>query len=83
MERRSCVRWKLKSQVGMLHYTSKVVRRGRTFFTRMLNLLQGSTRRVFRSDIRWWQSSLGNWKGVVMLENLTARAPVLKCIRHV
>jgi hypothetical protein len=77
------VRRELKSLAGKLQHACKVVRLGRTFLRRMLDLLRGSARKqqsirlnaAFRSDLRWWQCFLGGWNGVSMLENLSARAP--------
>ena len=81
--KRSCGRRDLKSLVGKLQHACKVVRPGRTFLRRMLDLLRGVGKRqtfirlnaAFRSDLRWWQCFLDSWNGVSMLENLSLRVP--------
>ena len=61
----------LKSLVGKLEKACKVVRPGRSFLRRMLDLLRGvhSNRRLirlseaFRSDVLWWHTFLEGWNG--------------------
>ena len=65
----------LKSVVGKLENACKVVRPGRSFLRRMLDLLRGvhSNRRLirlseaFRSDLMWWHTFLEVWNGVSMI----------------
>ena len=65
----------LKSVVGKLENACKVVRPGRSFLRRMLDLLRGvhSNRRlirlseVFRSDLMWRHTFLEVWNGVSMI----------------
>eukprot|EP00731_Ephydatia_muelleri_P006682 Em0003g930a len=65
----------LKSVVGKLENACKVVRPGRSFLRRMLDLLRGvhSNRRLirlseaFRSDLMWWHMFLDVWNGVSMI----------------
>ena len=62
----------LKSLVGKLENACKVVRPGRSFLRRMIDLLRGvkSNRRLvrlnssFRSDLAWWHHFLSGWNGV-------------------
>ena len=60
----------LKSLVGKLENACKVVRPGRSFLRRMIDLLRGvkSNHRLirlnssFRSDLLWWHHFLSGWK---------------------
>ena len=65
----------LKSLVGKLENACKVVRPGRSFLRRMLDLLRGvhSNRRLirlseaFRSDVLWWHTFLEGWNSMSMI----------------
>ena len=70
-DRRVCERRDLESLIGTLNHACKVVRSGRSFLRRMLDLLHGvlshSTRshpirlnREFRSDLMWWRMFVAN-----------------------
>ncbi|KAL5510124.1 hypothetical protein EMCRGX_G005615 [Ephydatia muelleri] len=62
----------MRSLVGKLENACKVVRPGRSFLRRMIDLLRGvkSNRRLislnssFRSDLLWWHHFLSGWNGV-------------------
>ena len=66
----------LKFLVGKLENACKVVRPGRSFLRRMIDLLRGvkSNRRLvrlnssFRSDLLWWHHFLSGWNGVSALD---------------
>ncbi len=77
-DRRSCTRKELESLVGHLNHACKVVRSGRSFLRRMIDLLhavklptRSSSRirlnRGFRSDLAWWQEFITRWNGVSFL----------------
>ncbi len=72
-DRRSCSRKELESLVGHLNHAAKVVRSGRAFFRRMLDLLHGTSSPSirlnvgFRSDLAWWGEFLPLWNGVSFL----------------
>lgn len=77
-DRTTCSRRELESLVGLLNHACKVVRSGRTFLRRMLDLLKGAPmhrlrphvirlNRDFRSDLAWWQSFVRQWNGVSFL----------------
>ena len=62
----------------MLHHACKVVRSGRSFLRRMIDLLKGVRHRPprpppirlnksFRSDLQWWRSFVASWNGVSFL----------------
>ena len=77
-DRRSCSRKELESLVGHLNHACKVVRSGRTFLRRMLDLLHAVPHRPhshghirlnagFRSDLAWWKAFLAQWNGISYL----------------
>ena len=76
-QRKSCLVKDLQSLVGKLMHACKVVRPGRSFLGRMLELLRGGKRKQqflrlnsgFRSDLQWWNQFLEIWNGVSMLAN--------------
>ncbi len=76
--RDSCLRKELESLVGLLHHACKVVRSGRSFLRRMIDLLHGNHRspnsRIpirlnaeFRSDLAWWIMFIAKWNGISFL----------------
>ena len=76
--RRSCTRKELESLIGHLSHACKVVRSGRAFLRRMLDLLHSvhrppySRRPIrlnhgFRADLGWWRLFLEKWNGVSFL----------------
>ena len=79
-DKKACTRRELESLVGLLNHACKVVRPGRTFLRRMIDLLTvtGSNtacrphhhiqlNREFRADLAWWQLFLRSWNGVGLL----------------
>lgn len=73
--RRVCTRNELESLIGLLTHACKVVRSGRSFLRRMLNLLHhsqtrpGSSDKIrlnleARADVAWWQEFVTLWNGV-------------------
>ena len=73
-----CTRKELESLIGLLNHACKVVRSGRPFLRRMLDLLHSEHRaphsrrpirlnRGFRSDLAWWQLFAEEWNGVSFL----------------
>ena len=77
-DRKVCQRRELESLIGVLSHAAKVVRSGRTFLRRMLDLLHGvpmhrlrphpiRLNRSFRSDLAWWQLFASEWNGVSFL----------------
>ena len=77
-DRKACGRRQLESLVGLLNHACKVVRSGRSFLRRMLDLLHtvpGHRRyphpirlnQDFRSDLAWWQAFATQWNGVSFL----------------
>lgn len=74
--RYSCTKQELQSLVGQLHHACCVVKPGRTFLRRMLDLLRLPTaskphhhirlNKGFQSDLRWWATFLPRWNGIRM-----------------
>ncbi len=66
--KRSCTKRDLLSLIGQLHACC-VVRPGRTFLRRMINLVAVARKlhykirlnAVFRADLRWWATFLSRW----------------------
>ena len=79
--RRSCTKRELLSMIGTLQHASTVVKPGRTFLRRMIDL---SKRKVhldshlrlntdFRADLQWWATFIDSWNGVSVLSSLCRR----------
>ena len=74
----SCTKRDLLSLIGQLHVCC-VVRPGRTFLRRMINLVAVARKlhykirlnAVFRADLRWWATFLSRWNGVGMIPEST------------
>ena len=72
-----CKRKELESLIGLLHDASIVVKSGRTFIRRLIDLLKSSNHRrgnVFirlnkeaKSDIMWWHCFIDQWNGLSMM----------------
>ena len=86
-DRKVCGRRELESLIGTLNHACKVVRSGRSFLRRMLDLLHAvpshPTRphpirlnRDFRSDLMWWHTFVASWNGVSFL----LPPPYLPCL---
>ena len=77
-DRKTCERRDLESLIGLLNHASKVLRPGRSFLRRMLDLLHGvptpplrphpiRLNREFRSDLSWWRLFAATWNGISYL----------------
>ena len=76
--RKACTRRELESLTGLLNHACKVVRSGRSFLRRMLDLLHTvpmhplkphpiRLNRGFRADLAWWCLFVSYWNGVSFL----------------
>lgn len=76
-DKKACERRELESLIGHLNHACKVVRLGRAFLRRMLDLLHGvpmhplkphpiRLNREFRSDLAWWRIFIASWNGGVL-----------------
>ena len=83
-DRRACPRRELESLIGLLNHACKVVRSGRSFLRRMIDLLHSvpmnrlrpHLNREFRSDLAWWQTFSRDWNGVSFLPPPALLPPV-------
>ena len=76
-DKKVCCRRELESLVGLLHHACKVVKPGRSFLRRMINLLSGPfasrghhlvrLNRDFRADLAWWVAFISEWNGVALM----------------
>ena len=76
--KKTCSRRELESLIGLLNHACKVVRSGRAFLRRMIDLLHGvpmhplrphpiRLNRAFRSDLVWWRLFASEWNGIAFL----------------
>ena len=80
---KSCSKQELLSLIGQLQHACRVIRPGRTFRRRMINLSTVATElhhhirlsADFRSDLQWWALFLEDWNGGVHLQERCAAAP--------
>ena len=76
-DRKACTRRELESLIGSLNHACKVIRPGRSFLRRIIDLLHraslGIARRAhhhirlnreFRSDVLWWKTFAEEWNGI-------------------
>jgi len=86
-DRKGCTRKELESLIGLLNHACKVVRAGRSFLRRMIDLLHAVHRlpgskipirlsQGFRADLAWWQEFLVQWNGVSFLHPPLSRPQV-------
>ena len=76
--RKACTKHELQSLIGQLHDASIIIRPGRTFIRRLLDLLKASHHRKqkdmvrlnteARSDILWWSTFIADWNGLSMMK---------------
>ena len=82
--RKACRKRDLLSLIGSLSHACKVVRSGRIFLRRLIDLSTKATRldhfirlnAEARADLEWWHQFIGPWNGVSLLSTLTAQTPV-------
>ena len=73
--RRACTRRELESLIGTFQHASRVIRPGRSFLRRMIDLLRIPYRPhhhvrlgvPFRADLQWWATFAERWNGVAIL----------------
>ena len=81
--RKCCTKHKLLSLIGSLQHAAKVVRPGRSFIHRMIDLSTVRNRmddrlrlnRAFHSDLEWWCQFLSSWNRVSILAPFHKEAP--------
>lgn len=80
-----CKKRDLESLVGYLQDASKVIRSGRTFTRRLIDLLKANHHRAHsahirlnveaRSDIAWWHTFIQHWNGLSMMTDSRIKHP--------
>ena len=83
--RKCCNKRDLESLVGYLHDASMVIRPGRTFIRRFIDLLKSAHHRSAssflrlnveaRSDIWWWHCFISQWNGLSMMQSTRRNNP--------
>ena len=81
--RKCCKKHELQSLIGQLQHACRIVRAGRTFLRRMIDLstvpreLDHWVRlnRGFQSDLHWWDVFLEQWNGVGMCSGVVQKPP--------
>lgn len=74
-DKKACSRKELESLIGLLNHACKVVRSGRSFLRRMIDLLHSTHRHPgtlrlntgFRADLAWWREFVHKWNGTSFL----------------
>lgn len=82
--RKACRKRELLSLIGSLSHACRVVRSGRTFLRRLIDLSTQAARldhfirlnAEARADLEWWYQFIVPWNGVSMLSTLTMQSPV-------
>ena len=79
ISRKCSTKKELESLIGLLHDASIVIRPGRTFLRRLIDLLKSSNcrpsgafirlNREARSDIIWWHTFISDWNGLSMMQS--------------
>ena len=80
---KSCTKRELLSLIGQLQHACCVIKPGRSFLRRMIELSKGVRElhhRIrlnagFRSDLKWWSSFLPIWNGSCPLSSITLEVP--------
>ena len=81
--RKSCTKRELLSLIGTLQHATKVIKPGRAFVRRMIELSKARKRMedyirlntAFRSDIEWWHHFASTWNGVSILAPVNRENP--------
>ena len=81
--KKSCKKRELLSLVGQLQHACRVVRSGRTFLRRIIDLSTVPKKldhwvrlnQAFRSDLRWWDLYLKDWNGIAICGSVVQRPP--------
>ena len=74
-DRRTCTKRQIKSLIGKLSFISKVVRPGRMFFRRLIDLSTTvkllhhhiTLNKESRADVQWWIDFLPHWTATTMI----------------
>ena len=83
LPRRSCTKKELLSLIGHLQHAARIVKPGRPFLRRMIDLSSSTQelhhhirlRGEFKSDLQWWLLFMERWNGVSMMSSLGWATP--------
>ena len=86
MSKKGCRKKELESLLGHLQHAATVVRPGRTFVRRVIELLARFRRddhwirlnAATRSDLMWWQKYMEGWNGISMMPKVAPMANPLQ-----
>ena len=81
--RKCCTKRELLSIIGQLQHACSVVKPGRSFLRRMIDLSRGvrelhykvRLNAGFRSDLKWWSCFLPVWNGKELMSSVTRTGP--------
>ena len=81
--KKSCTKREILSLIGHLQHACKVVKPGRTFLRRIINLSMVAKQpyhhirinREFTSDLQWWAQFLAKWNGTSMMSSVLRLPP--------
>ena len=84
-KRKNCTQRELRSLIGQLQHACRVVKPGRSFLRRMIDLLtvgRAPHHHIclnvgFRSDLEWWATFLTQWNGVSIMGGNSRALPRL------
>ena len=78
--RKKCTRKELQSLIGTLQHAATVIRPGRSFCRRAINLLKGTKHQYyihlntqFRADMLWWKSFADCWNGSSLIISTSSK----------
>ena len=82
-DKKVCLKRDLLSLIGVLQHAASVVRFGRCFLRRMIDLSSSVSElhhhirlnREFRSDLQWWATFTPQWNGICMLAPMLQDSP--------
>ena len=81
--RRSCTKKELLSLIGHLQHATRIIKPGRPFLRRMIDLSMSvrelhhhiRLRAGFHTDLQWWAVFLRRWNGICMMASLGRNTP--------
>ena len=84
-DRKACGRRELESLIGYLNHACKVIRPGRSFLRRIIDLLHRNPNTYhpirlncqFRLDLQWWKSFAAGWNGTSYITTPSAAGDVV------
>jgi len=84
--RNKCTKRELLSLIGKLSFASKVVKPGRIFVRRLINLSTTvkklhyliSLNKEARADIQWWATFVSSWNGISIIQSPTMSSDSLE-----